>query len=301
MEGYRELELFIGPFAEWKGQTGVSSVKLVCNGNVDTLRIDASVSKSIRGIDNSANITIYNLSQETREALRRKNISIKLYAGFEGEEKELVFAGGVLTALSFRQGTNIITKLSCRSGIGPAIRAVTSTTYTHGTSVKEIVKELAANFPNITVDPTNINVEGKIGYAGWSYVGLTKDALNKLAYQYGFSWTIQDGKFVAKQDRKSLKGRLLLDKEHGLRKVSPRLTGPMEIQEGVDIQATYNPGANPGSLISYKSEYDTSMNQFTIYSVEYELAPKTGNWDMNISSFSYTTGASWKGEDWLGN
>lgn len=287
MEGYREIELYIGPFQEWKGMTNVDSIKLVCNGNKDTIRIDASVSKTIVSSLNTAQIIIYNLSEQTREALRKNDISIKLYAGYEDEEKEMVYAGGVVSAQSYRQGTNIVTKLSCRSGIGPIIKATTSTTYTYGVPVKDVVKELAQNFEGITVDPTNIKVEGKIGYAGWSYVGLTKDALDKLANQYGFSWTLQDGKFFAVQDGKSLSGKLLLDSEHGLRKVSPRLIGPMEIQEGVDIQATYNPGANPGNSVQVKSIFSKNTETYQIHTVDYSLSPKTDSWEMNIASLFF--------------
>lgn len=303
MAGYRELELYIGPFAEWKGQKNVSAVKLVCNGNSTSLRIDASVSKSIRTLENTARITLYNLSKEARDVLRKKNISVRLYAGEENKEKELVYAGGVLSAISFRQGPNIITKLSCRTGVGPSVRSTAAVSYTYETKVQDIVKSLAEKFPGVVVDPTNIKIDGSIGYAGWSFVGMTKDGLNKLAKQFGFSWTIQDGTFVAIKDGTAKKGRLLLDKSNGLRKVSPRLIGPMEVQEGVDIQATYNPGVNPGSSIRYKSWFDDKIHSFNVYSVDYELAPKTGNWEMNISSFSgmnIAGSGTWTGGNWVG-
>lgn len=295
MDGYREIEVYIGPLQEWKGMSNVNAIKLVCNGNRDTLRIDTSISKSIRSLKNTATVTIYNLSEETRNALKNKSVSIKIYAGLEGQEKEMVFGGGILAATSYRQGPNIITKLSCRTGIGPAVKAVVSTTYTHGVPVKDIVRELASKLDGVTVDPTNINVEGTIGYAGWSYAGYVSAALDKLAYQFGFSWTDQDGKFVAIQDGKSTNSKLLLDSEHGLRKVSPRLTGPLEVQEGVDIQATYCPGANPGSQVSLRSEFEKRTTSFIIHSVSYTLSPKTDSWDMSISSFK-NFGVAWGGK-----
>lgn len=286
MEGYRELELYIGPFQEWKGQQNVNAIKLVCNGNNDTLRIEANVSKTIVSEANTATVIIHNLSQETREALRNQNVSIRLCAGYEGYEKETVFTGGVKSAVSWRQGTDIVTRLVCLSGAGPLVRSTTSKTYTRGVPVVDIVKELAETIPGITADPTNIKINGTIGYAGWSFAGMTKDALDKLAYQFGFSWSINDGQFVAVQDRKYLDGKLLLNSANGLRKVSPRLTGLEQFQEGVDIEALYTPGVNPNHTVQVRSEFDNELREYFVYSVDYILSPKTENWEMRITTFT---------------
>lgn len=286
MEGYRELELYIGPFQEWKGIESVNAIKLVCNGNNDTLRIDASISKNIVSEVNTATITIYNLSQDTREAIRNQNVSIRLYAGYEGYKKEMVFSGGVKSAVSFRQGPNIITNLVCLAGAGPLIRTTVSKTYTYQVPVSDIVKEIASTIPGIVTDPENIKVAGTVGYSGWSFSGMAKDALDKLGNQFGFSWTIDDGKFVAIQDRKYIEGKLLLNSANGLRKVSPRLTGLEQFQEGVDIEAEYRPGVNPNHTVQVKSEFDKEIRTYMVYSVDYSLAPKTSSWDMKIMSFT---------------
>ena len=71
MEGYRELELYIGPLPEWKGQKENGARKLICNGSKDTMRIDASVSKTVVGAFNTATLQMYNLSQDTRHLLKQ--------------------------------------------------------------------------------------------------------------------------------------------------------------------------------------------------------------------------------------
>lgn len=286
MEGYRELELYIGPLPEWKGQDENGARKLVCNGNRNTMRIDASISKSVVGAFNTATLQMYNLSQDTRHLLNRGGLRMALYAGFENEAKSMVFSGSILRAVSERQGTDIVTTVHCLTGAGPLIRSVTSKTFTYGVSVAEAVKILAESIPGITPDKTNINVSGQIGYAGWSFVGPTKDALDKLGYQFGFSWSINDGTFVAVQDGKPIGNRVLLTSATGLRKISPRLTTLYQIQEGVDIQSMFYPGVNPYTTVRVRSEVAPEYNgDYCVHTMEYSLAPKTDAWDMSMTSF----------------
>lgn len=292
MEGYRELELFIGPLQEWKGMRDVGAIRLVCNGNRETIRIDASVSKSIVSTTNTATLNIYNLSADTRHALERGGTSMKLYAGYEGEAKALVFSGSILRSVTERQGTDIITTVHCLTGAGPLVKSATSKTFTYGVPVAEAVRSLASTIPGIILDPTNINVSGQIGYAGWSFVGPTKEALDKLAYQFGFSWSINDGKFIAVQDGKSIGSRVLLTSATGLRKVSPRLTSLWQIQEGVDIQTMFYPGVNPYTVVRVRSEVSPEQNNgdYVVHTIEYNLAPKSNAWDMDITSFTFYGG-----------
>lgn len=284
MEGCREIELFIGPLEEWRGNVGTGAIGLICNGNNTTMRIDVNISKTIVSVSNNAEISIYNLSTDTRHMLRA-GLRVRLYAGYEGEAKEMIFSGGIMAVETERQGTDIITKMTCLSGSGPLVRSTTSKTYSHGVKVADAVREIASTIPGIVVDPTNIKVSGSIGYAGWSVVGSTKDALDRLANQYGFSWSIDNEKFVAVQDGRAVGGRVLLDSSNGLRKVSPRLTGPLFYQEGVDIQATYCPGVYPGTSVTVHSELQNIRKTYAVHSASYSLAPKTGAWDMRLTSF----------------
>lgn len=291
MSERRELELFIGPLEEWRGNQGTGALQIKCNGNNDTLRIDASISKTIVSVSNTAEISIYNLSQDTRHMLRA-GLRVRLEAGFEGEAKEMVFSGGIMAVETEKQGTDIITKVSCLSGSGPLVRSTTSKTYTHGVKVADAVREIASTIPGVVPDPANIKVPGTIGYSGWSFVGSTKEALDRLANQYGFSWSIDNEKFVAVQDGRAVGGRVLLDNSNGLRKVSPRLTGPLFFQEGVDIQATYCPGVYPGTSVTVHSELQNIRKTYAVHTANYSLAPKTGAWDMRLTSF-FTFG-SWE-------
>lgn len=279
-----ELEIYIGPFSEWKQQKldKNQAIKLVSNGNVDTLRISASISKSIAPIEDTATIQIYNLSEDTRNALRR-GLSVNIFAGEEGQEKELVYKGGITRSLSVKNGPDIITNISCLTAQGGILMSKTAKSFSEGVELKDIVTELASSIEGVVVDPTNIEVNGQIGYAGFTFIGQTKDALNNLAKQYGFTWSINDGVFKAKKDGKFTPSNIILSDSNVLRKVSPRTDGPWSLQEGVDILARYMPNVGPWKQIKVISGLNKQMSRtYSCHQIEYSLAPKNNEWDMHI-------------------
>ena len=279
-----ELEIYIGPFSEWKQQKldKNQAIKLVSNGNVDTLRISASISKSIAPIEDTATIQIYNLSEDTRNALRR-GLSVNIFAGEEGREKELVYKGGITRSLSVKNGPDIITTISCLTAQGGILMAKTAKSFSEGVEIKDIVAELASSIEGIVVDMANIDVSGQTGYSGFTFIGQTKDALNNLARQYGFTWSIDNGVFKAKKDGIYTPSNIILSDSNVLRKVSPRTDGPWSLQEGVDILARYMPNVGPWKQVKVISGINRQMSDtYSCHQIDYSLAPKSNEWDMHI-------------------
>jgi hypothetical protein len=295
-ENYREIELFIGPLREFETKDGnkASSIHIVSNGNVDTLKVHVSCSKPVISVGSTCNISIWNLKMETINALRTAGATVRVYVGYEGQEKNLLFTGSIRSVVTDRQGPDFVTKITCLAMGANMVRSVTSKSYAAGVDLKSAVIELAKQIPGITPDPANVNLKGTIGYCGWSFVGSTKDALDKLAYQFGFSWHVENGTFYAVQDGTAASQAILLNSANGLRKVSPRLTGLLQIQEGTDIQAQFVPNVGPGKKVRVVSELNPHLSkEYYCWEVSYDLCPKDDSWDMNITS--YIIAGSWGG------
>lgn len=293
-EGYREIELFIGPLREFETGDGkkANSIHIISNGNINTPKVRISCQKQVISTATQCFISIWNLRPQTRNMLKNAGTSVRVYAGYEGQEKNLLFTGSISSAVTDREGTDFVTKVTCRAGGSNMIRSVVSKTYSAGVDLKAAVMELAKQIPNITPDPANVNLKGTIGYAGWSFVGSTKDALDKLAYQFGFSWRIDNGTFYALQDGTTSGKTILLNSANGLRKVSPRLAGLLQIQEGTDILAQFVPNVSPGTTVHVISEVDPDLTRdYYCFSVSYDLCPKDESWDMSISTFNI--GPAW--------
>lgn len=285
-EGYRQIELLIGPFVEGELKQGGNALSIISNGSLDTMRVQASINKSIFPMSNTANIIIWNLKKDTINRLRKPGMNVQVLAGYEHGNMEVVFSGGIGYVKTERQGADFVTTLICRTGGMNMAKSACSVSYTGDTAVQTIVTELAQKIPGITVDPNKIKINGKIGYAGWSYAGSTEDALNKLAYQYGFTWDIDDGIFVTNMDGKAPRQSAVLDEKSGLRRVSPQLYGLFQIQTGWDIESEYAQGVRPGTSITVRSLFEREIRG-GVHSMTYNLCPKSNQWDMNISILSF--------------
>lgn len=268
-----------------------SEVKqIISDGTLDGLRITASIKKTVMGMPNPSQISIYNLSAHTRSLIQRGLSKVTLQAGWENTELHVAFKGSVMSCISERQGPDIITKLNVMPGFGAIMQSVSSVSYAEGTPVKEVVKDLAKRLPEITVTDTLLkDVPGTVGRGGWSFAGQTKDALTQLANEYGFSWSIDNDKFQAVGDKAKFDGIVVLDgNEGGLIQISPVLTGPTQIRTGVKIKAVYVPGVQPGSQVRVRSTLQEGLDgDYRINTANYSLDTFSDTWTMDLESLRY--------------
>ena len=285
----REIIIEIGPFSEWQGAlaNALTGVRIVSNGSLGTFKADVRCQKNMIEFPNDAVIRIWNLKPSTRQQFKKAGLFVRVYAGYEGGSHEMIFSGSLMQTIHKRVGPDIVTTLTCMTG-GSALQMSTfSKTYAQGVPVIQIVAEMAAALPGVIVDPTQIKVSGTIGYKGFSYNGSTMNGLSKLANQFGFSWSIDNGVFVAVEDMAARRSTsILLNRNSGLIEVSPRMFGINQAQEGVDISCLYTQGIEAGHTIRVESDVDSSLtDNYICHTIEYDLSPKESNWNMQIYSF----------------
>lgn len=264
--------------------------EIVSDGTLDGLRITASIKKTVMGMPNPSQISIYNLSANTRSLIQRGLSKVTLQAGWENTELHIAFKGSVMSCISERQGPDIITKLSVMPGFGALMQSVSSISFSEGMAVKDAVKTLAKKLPGITVTDTMLkDIPGTIGKGGWSFAGQTKDALTQLANEYGFSWNIDNDQFRGVGDKAKFDGIVVLDgKDGGLIQISPVLTGPTQIRTGVKIKAVYVPGVQPGSTVRVRSTLQEGLDgDYRINSCSYSLDTFSDSWVMDLESLRF--------------
>lgn len=290
MANNRELVIEIGPFSEWQGKLAESlvGVRIVSNGSLGTMKASVRCQKNSIEFPNDAVIRIWNLSPKTRKSFKKAGLFVRVYAGYEGMSHEQIFTGSLMQTVNKRSGADIITTLTCQTGGSALAMSTFSKTYEQGVPVSSIVLEMASEIKGVVVDPRNISVNGTIGYKGFSYAGSTQNGLSKLANQFGFSWTIDNGIFKATDDKtKPTQTTILLNRDSGLIEVSPRMFGINQAQEGVDISCLYTQGIEAGRTVRVESLVDPEINgNYTCHTIEYDLSPKENNWNMQIYSFA---------------
>lgn len=287
----RELLVEIGPFKETQNIPGVeghgNGIRLISNGDIDTFKIQAHIEKTIAGAGNTAQVYIWNLSKETREALTTPGLSFNIYTR-EGEgDYTLAFFGGLTGVYTERMGADLRTRLIGFSAMSNLYILPANGSYAKGIEIKQVVKELAQKIPGITIDDTKIKVDGVVGEKGIATSGSIPEALTNLGKQFGFSWSIQDGIFIARKDGTGEKTAILLNSESGLIKVSPRFSGITQVQVGVDISSKYVEGIQPGQIVRVESKVvsENFNRNYLVHTLDCDLCPKTSDWNMHISFF----------------
>jgi len=286
MSGQYELTVEIGPFQEWVGRKDATGLRIVSNGDINSMKVKVHIEKTIVGFPADARIAIWNLSKRTRNALRTPGLKVVVWAGYQSGKKEQLYTGSLLTAPTARSGADWVTTLICRPAYSNMVQKVVSKTWEKDVPLSRVLQDIVAEIPNVIYDPENKNITGKIGYSGFSYMGTINGALNKLGDQFGFSWNITNGVFTAIMDDSTAAAGISLSSMTGLRKVSPRLSGIMSTQIGVDISCLYRQGMTPGQLVRIEPSVSYELaGDYKIHTIEYDLSPKDEEWGINIVTF----------------
>ncbi len=252
----RYCELVVGPLADWQNNGGNrnQAIKIVADGSNKNLRIGFNANKTITGEPNKIDILVYNLSNQTRQAIRSNLTKIELIAGYESSRDSvgLVASGAIMSVVSRRQGSDIITNITAYDGYGGMVRGAYSRAFASGTSLAQAVRDVAGTIAGVTVG--KINVTGNLPAKGIALSGSSTAQLNKLADQFGFSWSVQDGIFQAISDKSDSGNGFSFSSQSNLITCVPLLNGPLQVQVGVEIAAKFDARMKPGDRMIVQSD-----------------------------------------------
>lgn len=292
----REIEVLVGPLQEWEGGGEESqALRFFANGSFDQLRIKFNVTKHTLSTSIPTKIEIYNLSSGTRNSLRESGLQIVLKVGWLGEGLSEIFKGSLVNSVSRREGPDIITMLLGMSGFGSISRAIVSKTWNSGSLLVNIIKELGESLPGITTSDNTIkiNTPYKMGNQGWSTVGSVKEALDKLARTYGFSWWVSSGVFYALGDMEVFESfKTEISSENGfLLRAEPMLASPMQIQTGISIDSLLKTSIEPGRFVALKSIMNSNLDgDYKVHTVNHNGDSHSDNWSTRIQSWVVVSG-----------
>lgn len=260
----RQVEVKIGPLTEWEGGGDESkAVRIHGDGTNDNLRIKFSIAKHIISTATPTSISIYNLGPGIRGALQKSQAQIVVKAGWANVGLVSVFKGSLMSAISRRDNTDIVTDMLCIMAMGATARTTISKAFGPNYQLKNMVMDIAQEFPGIVIDPKLIDVKDVfLGNQGYSYAGPVTDLLDKLSRVHEFSWWINDGRFYALDDNKTVKGgNVLVSANNGfLMRAEPMLTTPWQKQMGTSIESLFNPYIVPGGSVLLDTKINPSLN-----------------------------------------
>ena len=229
---------------------------------IENLYIDFTVIKTLNKEPNTADIVVYNLSNESIKNIK-KNSKITISAYFKDTIFEkVIFNGEIASVHIVRDGRNVKAILTCIDGLKTYQSDFVSISFDKNTSCKSIIKNIIAQkkLP-IENNLDSIAINDFFYKTGYSFIGKTINALEELCNNLKIDISIQNGKvFFSKKD-KDVKNILVvsLDYESGLigypQRVSTQKTdtGKKNELDGWQVTSLLNPNIECGKTIKISS------------------------------------------------
>jgi len=92
----RKVLVTLGPLAEWQNKSAGSTVQFASDGTMNGLRVSANIQKTLMGLPSPSTIKVYNLSDDTRNAVKKGLTKLTLQAGWENTNMATIYKGSIM-------------------------------------------------------------------------------------------------------------------------------------------------------------------------------------------------------------
>jgi len=240
------------------------SVFVIKNEQSVGARIDFNVDRlpnSNGGLANTAQIKVYNLSEETFEILSKGGYYISLNCGYN-DVSNLIFYGKIKNVLRSKQGSDIVTTLYCYTSMGDD--AYIAEAYVN-IKLIDLLTQLA---DKIKVKKLIVNLDKSLAnmkVSSYTIMSNAKEALNLLGLKYNFIW-YYDNNILNIEAANYKKINFKINQNTGL--IKP----PVRTEAGVDIEMFLNPFVNPNDRFELSSKF----SDYNLAGVEYVQRIQSG-------------------------
>lgn len=243
--------MILGQNQQEQGLQWLRACSLVVAGNsgqgleLGELRVTFQTKKGDTETPNSAEVSIYNLSEATASRMRREFTRVILQAGYQGN-CSIIFDGGIRQSIRSREnGTDTVLTLVCADGDQAYNFATVNTTLAAGSTPADRVKVCQQQFEAKGVTAGHMPDLGGAGLPrGKVMYGMGRKFMRDEAENTKTSWSIQDGALVMLKHAGTLPGEaVVLTHETGL------VGTPEQTNEGITVRCLINPRLRIGGRI----------------------------------------------------
>jgi len=268
-----------------------SAVFLFKNGSAPLIisenRIGFRIEKTDDSTVNSAVISIYNLSEKTRDKLL-KATGVSLEVGYapvtEEEVLGQIFVGDINFVSSSKSGTEIITKISCGEGQEAITDTQVSQSFAAGTSTVDVLKYLFKQLKSGKLDDAIFSKVSNSKYQhGVTLSGHIKHFLDAIVHKEGLLWSIQNDKIVLSSPNQiDKKMKEVLSAETGLISVEVgknKKTQDENSPNTVTFECFINPKIEPTKTVKIESPFIPKKKSFyLVKKCSYTGDTQEGSW-----------------------
>lgn len=223
---------------------------------IEGLRVQFKIKKTSRKEPNTAEVTIFNLSEQSRAGLKR-GAKLIVEAGYSTSISQL-FSGDARLVDHAHEGPSWLTKIQCGDGERAYRYAVVNESFIPGTSVADVFARVA--------DSTGLDVADAVRTVratikeqftqGYTAFGRGSLEIDRLLKGRGIEWSIQDGRLqVLLDDTATRDSAVLLSPDTGL-VGSPEHGSPetKKKPQVLKVKSLLQPSLRPGRRVRVESE-----------------------------------------------
>jgi hypothetical protein len=233
---------------------------------IEDLKIKFEIKKTLEAKGNFCKIDIYNLSEKDRNSISSEQYALfQMKAGYSEDVGLINIAQGNISDVAhFISNPDIITTIYSKDGFKAIKNNYIQLSFSENTSTQNIVDTIIQKM-GLPVRFSNLKSENiKNGY---SFIGTVSGALQDLAMQYNFEWSIQNGQIqiLTKNTSTNLQS-FLLSAETGLIESPNRTLKNKDFEKKTkgeySVICLLNPQLEVGDLV--KIESNTLTGNFLI-------------------------------------
>lgn len=196
----------------------------------------------------TAQISIFNLNDDTFKYIAQQGKSISLTVGYNDSYAE-IFNGSILTVIRAKEGTDIITKIyGNENGIDTStLNILWKPEAFNSISLDGLLNKLATD-TGFTIIKPNLN---NILITNKTFYGTVQEILNQLAFKYQLSYSVHGSVITIYKVDDGNRPTFTFTPESGLLKL------PIITEKGVDIEVFLEPKIRPDNLFILNSKFAT--------------------------------------------
>jgi hypothetical protein len=265
-------------------------------------KIAINIEKMISASSSEGTVTIWNLSDETKEAIRGEATSktvngvktvvgqkIKVFAGY-GNDSVLLHFGDVLRTTQVDEGADRKTIIYLGGNVYDTSNAVFSKSYNGSIKIRQIVSDAIPSL-GLTFDSKVVNlIPDDLTIPNYSFSGKTSDALKNLLEPIDLQW-LENNKnfFLSKKGEAESEEKennvIVLSSNTGLIKTA------VTTDRGINATCLLDPKLQPKVIVKIESDVETNSS-FNTYFVKKQ--------SKNTDGFYKITQVTYDGDNWDG-
>lgn len=158
------------------------------------LHISFDIEKGNKESSNTAAVKFWNLSPESIAIIKQKNAVLELRAGYGGN-MPLILSGDISTSETVPDNADRMTAIEVVDGLAATRDSYMSVSYEKGITGIMVLQGISDNMGLSSIISTEANelLSQKNFSNGYSFVGQSKNSLQKLCDTCGCAWSIQNG------------------------------------------------------------------------------------------------------------